>query len=110
MPRRQSAGQRLSRALKATYELNTHELVLLEEAAHTLDLCIALQAALDEDGPLMPTRAGVRAHPAAVELRQQRITLARLLAALRVPEGDEEASATRQSRRGPRGVHLVRSA
>jgi len=99
-------GERLSAAVLGEFELLEHELVLLEEAARTLDLCASLQAVVDADGPLMPTRAGVRAHPAAVELRQQRITLARLLAVLRIPWG-EEGEGARVQRRAVRGVYGV---
>ena len=53
-------------------------------------------------------RRGRRAHPALVEARQQRIALARLLAALRLPAGEEEAGDRRPQRRmGVRGVYGV---
>jgi hypothetical protein len=55
---------------------------------------------------------GVKPHPAAVEARQQSITLARLLNALRLPngeEGDEQVGARRPQRRpGVRGVSHIR--
>ena len=103
----QTPGERLFAAVTEAYALDEHELVLLHEAGRTADLCADLQAVLDEaDGPLMSTRAGVRAHPAAVELRQQRVTLARLLVARRVPAGEEEASGpSRLPVRGPRGFY-----
>lgn len=56
---------------------------------------------------------GTKAHPAAVEARAQKIALARLLAALRLPAGaeDDQASGRRPQRRsGPRGVYGIRGA
>ena len=52
------------------------------------------------------TSQGPRVHPALVELRQQRIALARLLAALRVPTGEDTGRA--QHRTGVRGVYGIR--
>jgi hypothetical protein len=90
------------------FELDEHELALLRQAARTADLCDALQAIVDVEGPIVDGRA----HPAVVELRQQRIVLARLIVALRVPLGDQEDAATsaagRLQRRGLRGVYGIR--
>ncbi len=55
---------------------------------------------------------GDRANPALVELRQQRILLARLIVALRVPLGEAEdmvaKGPARTQRRGARGVYAIR--
>jgi hypothetical protein len=61
---------------------------------------------VDADGPML----GGRPHAALVELRQQRIVLARLVVALRVPLGDqdEESAPARLQRRGARGVYQLR--
>lgn len=103
----QTPGERLRAAVVELCDLVEHERLLLAEAALTADLCADLQRALDAGGPLVEGPQGLRAHPAAVELRQQRVTLARLLAALRVPV-DDDGSVTagpRLQRRGPRGVY-----
>jgi hypothetical protein len=101
------AGRRLWSAVLGEYELTEHEMTLLRQAVRSADLCDVLQAVVDEEGPLITTRLGeVRAHPAVVELRQQRITLARLVVALRVPLGEQEEE-NRQQRRGMRGVYGV---
>lgn len=81
-----------------------HELALLAQAAHTADTCEALQALAVAAGPM----DGPRVHPALVELRQQRLVLARLIVALRVPMGDEDAARTQT--RGLRGVYGIRGA
>jgi hypothetical protein len=88
----------------ADFDLATHEEQLLVNACRTADLCDRLQTVLDQEGPMAASPQGIRVHPAAVELRQQRITLARLLAALNVPSGDEDAAPVR----APRGVYAIR--
>lgn len=98
------SGRALWRAVVAEFDLDEHERQLLHETCRTRDLCDRLQAVLDQDGPMSESSQGVRVHPAAVELRQQRIVLARLLAALNVPSGEEDAGA----HRAPRGVYGVR--
>jgi len=53
------------------------------------------------------TSQGPRIHPALVEARQQRVTFARLLTALRIPTGEDDSGRT-QSRGATRGVYGVR--
>ncbi len=102
------AGRRLWAAVTGEYDLAEHELALLRQAVSTADLCETLQTVVGEQGPL---RDG-KAHPALVELRQQRILLARLVVALRVPMGDEDGadagSANRTQYRGLRGVYSIK--
>ncbi|HWC35820.1 MAG TPA: hypothetical protein VG650_13465 [Mycobacteriales bacterium] len=96
----------------ADFELDEHEMALLLEAVRTVDLLDVLEAAVRQDGPLIDSSQGLRAHPAVVEARQQRIALARLLAALRLPIGDEgqQAADVRPQRRsGVRGAYSLRS-
>jgi hypothetical protein len=38
---------------------------------------------------MLVTETGTRTHPAVIEVGQRRVTFARLLAALRLPAGDE---------------------
>src|SRR4051794_37648391 len=86
-----AAGRRLWRAVLKDYVLAEHELTLLRQAVAAADICEALQVIVDRDGPMVSNRFGVPVpHPAAVELRAQRLVLARLVVALRVPLGDEE--------------------
>jgi len=97
----------------ADYSLDEHEVVMLIEAVRTVDLLDLLDVAVRRDGPLLEGPQGTRAHPAAVEARQQRIVLGRLLAALRLPSGeagDEKLSARPQRRSGARGVYGIRGA
>lgn len=98
------AGRRLWRAVVEAFDLAEHELVLLRQAAHVADVCSELQATVDREGLL----AAGRAHPGLVELRLQRILLARLVVALRVPLGDEDDAPERTQYRGTRGVYGIR--
>lgn len=101
----QRPSERLRAAVLADYDLAEHELALLTEACRTADLCDDLQQRLAADGPVVDGANGPKVHPAAVELRQQRIALARLLAALRVPDDDEATAGRTQRRTGVRGVY-----
>ena len=80
------------------FDLAGHELLLLRQAVRLADRAEALNAILAEEGLLR----GARVHPAAVELRQVELTLARLVVALRIPVDDQE---DRTQRRGIRGVY-----
>lgn len=107
------AGRRLWRSIVTGFELAEHELALLRQAVHVADVCEELQKRVDDDGLLVNGRT----HPGLVELRQQRILLARLVVALRVPLADEEdgspepaSGAGRSQRRGFRGVYGIRGA
>lgn len=103
-----SAGRALWRSVVDHFELEEHERSLLVQAVHVADTCEDLQAVVDEEGPV---RAG-RPHPVLAELRAQRIVLARLIVALRVPLGEEGAEdkhgPARLQRRASRGVYNLR--
>lgn len=108
-----ASAKRLWASVVDDYDLDDHELVLLVEAVRTVDLLAKLDAEVRRDGPLLPSPQGLKAHPGAVEARQQRIALARLLAALRLPAGDAsdvQAGARPQRRVGTRGVYGVTGA
>jgi hypothetical protein len=98
------AGRRLWHAVVDDFELAEHELALLRQAVAVADACEALQEAVDRDGLVV---AG-RPNALLTELRMQRILLARLVVALRVPIGDAEDEG-RTQRRGVRGVYALRS-
>lgn len=107
-----AAGRRLWRAVLAEFELAEYEQVLLRQAVRVADLCEELQRVVVAEGPLLRVDGQPRTHPAVIELRQQRIVLARLVVALRVPFGDQESDGTvgepgRLQRRGIRGVYTV---
>jgi len=101
------AGRRLWCSVVEEFDLEEHELALLREATRTVDLLDELDATVRRDGAVIVTAEGhPRAHPAAIEARQQRIALARVLSALRMPSGDEPASRP-QRRVGVRGTYAT---
>ena len=103
----QRAGRRLWRSVVNDFELATHELALLEQAVYVADTCAELQVLVAQDGPMVDGRA----NPALIEVRQQRILLARLLVSLRVPIGAaEDEQPGRLQRRPVRGVYGFRGA
>lgn len=96
-----SRGASFSAAVIDSYELQEHELALLDEISRTMDDLDALAAHVEATGH---TIAG-RVNPALVEARQMRIALARLVAALRLPEDDD--SGAPQRRVGVRGTYAL---
>lgn len=92
------------------FEPEEHEITLIREAVRTVDLLDRLEDIIRTEGPIVATPQGPKANPAAVEARQQRITLARIIAALRIPgEDDAPMSRRAQRRHGARGVYPIRS-
>ncbi|BBY52940.1 hypothetical protein MKOR_01910 [Mycolicibacillus koreensis] len=98
-----AAGRRLWRSTVERFVLAEHELVLLREACRTADALDALQSHVDSEGVLDESPQGRRAHPALVEIRQQRALFGRILAQLGVPTGDESDDESDEgTRRGRR--------
>lgn len=103
-------GRRLWAATVERFELEERELALLRQAVGLVDVLAELRAAVERDGVLLTDARGeVRTHPAAVEGRLAGLALARVLAALRLPEEDgEELPGRRPQRRaGARGVYRL---
>lgn len=104
-----SGGRKLWRSVTDEYELGEHELSILLEAGRTVDALDALQKIVTEEGVTNVSPQGVRAHPALVEARQQRVTLAKLVASLRIPLADaEDDGRLPQQRSGVRPLSAVR--
>src|SRR4051812_400409 len=101
-----AAGRRLWDSVVGSYDLDEHETALLIETCRTIDLCDELERELRRSGAIVDSPQGRKANPAAVELRQQRIGLARLLAALRLPAGSEDDNDQVQGRRAQRRVSV----
>jgi hypothetical protein len=100
-----NAGAQLWIEAVADVEFEPHNLQLLAEAAKTLDTLHVLQAVLEAEGPIIDSPQGRKAHPALAELRQGRIVLARMVAALKIPSVEDTPPA-----RPARGVYAVRGA
>jgi hypothetical protein len=91
------AGRRLWDSLVTPYDLEEHQLALLTRAVRAVDV-------------LVETPQGTRPHPALTQARATDLTLAKMLAALRLPqgsEGDRQAGARPQRRGAPRGVYSI---
>lgn len=103
-----TAGQALWDSILESYELVPHELVgLLAQAIRVADRIDQLEAVVDREGAMIedPKRKMTVPHPALVEARQQRLGLARLIVAMRLPDLD---SGRRPQRRGIRGAYRPR--
>lgn len=102
-----ASGRALWKAVLDDFELTEHETVVLREACRTADSLDDLQVLLDQEGLMSETSQGARVHPALVELRQQRIALARLFAALHIPTGEQSGRTQHRGARGVYGIHGV---
>lgn len=97
-----AAGQKLWKAVTGDFELAEHELAQLEEACRIRDTIVTLRKQVATDGTMLASSQGSRLHPGIVEIRQQQLALARLLATLRVPGLEEDDL---PGSRGVRGVY-----
>lgn len=95
-----AAGQALWESLTTRFTFTEEEQRLLVEACRVADRLDALAGIVDECGVIV----GGKPNPALVEARQQQIVLARLVAALRIPDeqGDQP-----QRRGGVRGIYKL---
>jgi hypothetical protein len=87
VPRRTGpSGRALWKAVVDDYELERHELELLKQAVRCADDLDRLAEIVDREGVVVG-EGSRRVHPALVESRQMRVTMARVLGALRLPGG-----------------------
>jgi len=96
-------GREFWAATTEAYEMAEHELLLLEQIVRTKDRIAELDALVEREGLMLQiSPVNIRLHPAVAEARNQRLALARQLATLRLPEGeqDEDAPVKRPQRRG----------
>jgi hypothetical protein len=97
-------GRALWESITGAFDLEPHERSVLAQVVKVADRVAALDAVVDDQGVLSDDpKRGTVAHPALVESRQQRLTLARMLTALRLPDADQR----RPQRRGMRGVYRL---
>ena len=82
-------GRAFWRSTVGAFTLERDELELLAETARTMDEIDKLAAVILRDGVTAVGSTGQpRAHPAVAEVRQHRLALSRLLAALALPAAD----------------------
>lgn len=93
-------SRKLWRQITTEFALRADELRILEEACREVDTVERLQEAIDAEDFSLITRGSQGqdvANPLLGEIRQHRAILARLLAALRLPDAEEEAGQSRSS-------------
>ncbi len=91
-----SAGRQLWDSVSTDFELEPYEASLLLQACQTADIIADLQAVIEQLGCDCAARE-------LAEVRQQRLAFARLIVALRLPNGLEDER--RPQRRAIRGVY-----
>jgi hypothetical protein len=102
----EESGRRLWTSITAEYELDVHEQLILTQAARCSDLLDRLAEDLQKaPRAITNARGDLISHPSLNEHRQQSLAMARLLAALRLPQGDEDDMIRPQRRGGVRGVY-----
>ncbi|GEL22758.1 hypothetical protein PSU4_17120 [Pseudonocardia sulfidoxydans NBRC 16205] len=92
-----TSGRALWKAVTSDFDLAEHERRLLVEACRCADQLDELAAISAAEGSMGPDG---RVHPAVIEARQQRLTLARLVASLRVPDDGDVRPQRRGAARG----------
>lgn len=97
-------GKRLWNRVLRDFELADHEESILQQACRTVDILDRLQVEIGAGALMVMSSQGSRMNPAVVEFRQQTLALAKLMASLRIPFGDDEAAP--QQRSGVRRASL----
>ncbi len=101
-----TAGAELWASVTGTFDLDDREAIELEEACRVRDTIAELRSQLQTDGTMLASSQGARLHPAISEIRSQQLTLARLMATLRIPSLEEDAL---PASTGVRGVYALSS-
>ncbi|MGW0161438.1 terminase [Mycobacterium sp. NPDC003323] len=81
-----AGGRRLWSSVTTDFELDESSAAVLAEACYTVDLLAALRAKLADTPPIIDGNQGPRTHPLLVELRMQRLALAKLIASIGLPK------------------------
>ncbi|GAA1449652.1 hypothetical protein [Nocardiopsis tropica] len=103
------AGRKLWLSVVTDFGLDPHEELLLIQAVRCADRLDQMADALDGAPLTVANRHGDQVpHPLLVESRQQSQLLAKLLASLRLPSGEEDARPQRRgAARGSYGVRIA---
>lgn len=97
-------GRALWRAVLTELQLDAHEVALLHEACRVLDVLDELDRVTRLVGVVLKDG---RVSPWIIESRQQQLTLARLLATLRLPDDLALPEPRPQRRGGARGAYQL---
>jgi len=94
------AGERVWGLIFAEFQLDARELLVLEQAARQADAVEALEAEIAEAGLVgRGSRGQERLSPTVSELRQARLSVAKLLRDLALPDHDGATATTRRARK-----------
>ncbi len=85
-------------------EFESHERQIAVELCRSVALCDLLRRELEILGPVVAGQHGPKVNPLIADLRQQRLVVARLTAALNIPARDGQGAPRRPN--APRGVYL----
>lgn len=103
-------GRKFWRDTVRLYDFDTAEQQLLVEVCRTLDRLDALEAVVAQDGPTITGSMGQTiVHPAIGEARQQRVVLARLVAALELPTEDGPTSTLSMTNASDKARHAAQA-
>lgn len=81
-----AGGRRLWTAVTRDFEPDEAGAAQLVQACHTVDLIADLRKEIASSGLKVDSPQGVRVSPFVVEIRQQRLLLAKLIASLGLPK------------------------
>lgn len=96
----EKAGKRVWTQILAEFDLDSRELLVLEQAARQADAVAALEAEVASSGLVGRGSSGQpRLSQTVVELRQARLALSKLLGELALPDDDGETAAGRHARK-----------
>ncbi|MET8506806.1 hypothetical protein ABZV60_19440 [Streptomyces sp. NPDC004787] len=103
------SGTRLWESVAGEFDLDVHEQLLLLQACRTADLLDRLSREAGRGRLTVKNAKGEEVtNPVITEHRQQSLVLARLLASLRMPSGEEDERPQRRgAARGSYGVRRV---
>ncbi len=104
-----SAGRKLWQSVTQEFDLEEYEKLLLLQACRCADHLDRLAEEAAAGSVTVTNHRGDEvANPAMIEGRQQSLTLARLLASLRLPSGEETGERRPQRRGASRGAYGLR--
>jgi hypothetical protein len=81
-----AGGRRLWSAVTTDFDLDESAQAVLTQACYTVDLLAELRAKLAETPAVIDSAQGPRVHPLVVEVRQQRLALAKLIQQIGLPK------------------------
>lgn len=94
------AGRKLWQDLSGVFDLEDHELPMLEAAARQADDIAALEQAISRDGVTVEGSAGQpRLNGAVSEVRQGRLALSKILGAIAWPTDERPMTVTQRKAR-----------